>query len=200
MKINKKSQVNILTYVLVCLIILAIAVIRQPTLRAWTKINNKQMWQELLVNINLNDETLPQDLWQFREFYSRGQIYLQKNQEISIPPSILAVVKLPDSFNPYLLFTSPMLLSIEGDISENDQVFLSPQSINELGYQLTMQTATTQVITNQAKTDAVIIAVFDLEESGLANGYLHFDLRDELFKESLSNKKWLVVSLVKLKS
>jgi len=69
-----------------------------------------------------------------------------------------------------------------------------------LGYQLTMQTATTQVITNQAKTDAVIIAVFDLEESGLANGYLHFDLRDELFKESLSNKKWLVVSLVKLKS
>lgn len=199
MKIIKKSHVNILTYGLVCLIILVIAFIRQPSLRARLKINNNKMWQELLSNINLDNKTLPQDFWKFRDFYSRGEIYLQKNQEINIPESISSIVKVPESFDLYLLFVSPMLLSIEGNISENDQVFLSQQSINKLGYKLITQTATTQVISNQLMTNAVIISVFDLDEYGLANGYLHFDLRNDLFRESLNNKKWLVISLVALK-
>lgn len=199
MKINKKSHVNILTYAFVGLIILTVAFIRQPTLHSILKFNNSKMWQDLLVNISLDNKTLPQDLWKFREFYFRGEIYLQKNQEIIVPQSISSIVRLPASFNSYLLFVSPMLLSIEGNISTKDQVFLSQRSIDELGYTLTMQTETTQVITNELMKNAIVISIFDFETYGLANGYLHFDLRDKLFKESLNDKKWLVVSLVDLK-
>jgi len=198
MKINKKSCENIWAYLLVGLIIIVLSGLRQPTLRAWLQINNDTMWQTLVEQVNENNLTLGQDLWQFREFYSRGSIYLQKYQTLDVPEELSSIVSFPSSFQPYLLFKSPKIISIEGYAILVDSFFFSQTALSASQWELLLQTNTVQILTNKYTKIALIMAVFDPEVASTANGYLYFDMREELFRTSMQEKKWLVVSLVKL--
>ncbi len=198
MKTAKKSQANTFTYLVVAFIIILIACLKQPTLRSTLGIGNNRMWQELVDQINSDNQNVVQELWKFRDFYSRGTIYLQKNQELVIPDELSSALTFPNSFKPYLVYEAPKIRSVEGSISATDAVFFSKELLDTLGWELLTQTSNVQVIKAKNTNVALVIAVFDLETASTANGYLYFDMREKKFRESVIDKKWLVVSLVTL--
>ncbi|GIK83891.1 MAG: hypothetical protein BroJett025_05130 [Patescibacteria group bacterium] len=198
MNILKKSHANSTVYFVVGLLILVIAFIQQPTLRSWLGIGNTKMWNDLVQTVNSGSQSVAQDVWMFREFYSRGRIYLQKQQQFPIPEELSSTVSLPESFSPYLLFRSPKLVSIEGSFIQTDSLFFSEKYLKSLGWEMVAQSSSTQIVTSKDKTVALIISVFDIQEASTANGYLYFDLRDNTFAQAMNQKKWLTISLVSL--
>lgn len=196
----KKSLPNIAVYLLATVLIIVIAIIKQPTLRSYFAIGNTEMWQKLITKVNESSPTIAQELWQFRDFYSRGTLHLAKNETIVVPRKILNTVALPDTFAPYLLFNSPRTLSVEGSIIEDTEITSLTKKISQdSSWNSIAQSNSVQIFESIDQKNALIIAVFDPQTASTANGYLYFDLRDEQFQKELSGKKWLSISLITLK-
>lgn len=199
MNLLKKSQAKTWTFLFIGLLITVVAIFRHPSIKPMLSYDSQQTWQKLIRVLESDSKLEAQDLWKFREFYSRGTIYLSKYQDIGIPSDISSNFEVPGSFVQHLSFNSSKVQSIEGslDASEAKNVFFAKEDIREDDWEIVIQTDSVQVI-EQHKNKAVIIGLFDMETAGQANGYLHFDLRDDDFKKAHENKKWLVISYVKL--
>lgn len=198
MKLNKKSQANTWIYFVTGLFIIAIAIIQQPTLRSQFGIGNHLLWQSLVTKVTQNHPTIVQEIWMFRDFYSRGTLHLQKQQEITIPHEISSVIRLPETLTPYLFFESPKIKSIEGSLNNAEAILFSQEVVNQPNWELLAQSDSVIILESQTNNTALIIGIFDLETAQTANGYLYFDLQKKSFKESMNNKRWLVISLVSL--
>ena len=196
MNIFKKSQANVWLLCSVAIFITIIAVIRHPSIRPMLSYTSQQTWQDLIKTLENQSSTEAQDLWEFREFYSRGTVTLARYQTLQTPTEFPDVLKLPTSFMHHTAFSSSKIQSIEGSIESSEDVFFSKEDLRELPWQILLQTESVQIIGNTTETQALIIGVFDMETASTANGYLYFDWLNDDFKTQHENKKWLVVSLV----
>lgn len=197
MKSPQKSHANSWPFYLVGFIIIIVAFFKHPSIRSSFELGNSQMWGNLLIQTNDENQNFTQDFWKFREFYSKGTIYLQKYQDLLIPNDIIDVYALPNSFEKYLLFKSNNVVSIEGFVDPKSEVFVYEDNyLNR--WEVIKQTKTTQILKSKSQNVALVISKHNLDQASIANGYLHFDLRDKAFWSENQNKKWLVVCLVTL--
>ena len=77
----KKSQAKNILLVLTTAIIIGVAFLRHPSLKPMLSFNSQQTWQGLFAKLESGEAQEAQELWVFREFFSRGTIYLAKNQD-----------------------------------------------------------------------------------------------------------------------
>jgi hypothetical protein len=196
MNLFKKSQAKTQVLLFTGLIIVVVAILRHPSIKTMLSSDSKQSWQKLIQVLESDNGLEAQNIWQFREFYSRGTIYLSKYQVLEVPSNISSNFEVPTSFVQHMSFNSNKIQSIEGSIDKAENVFFNKEDLWQ-DWKITTQTDSVQII-EQNKDKALIIGLFDMETAGQANGYLHFDLRDDNFKKAHENKKWLVVSYVKL--
>ena len=200
MKLFKKSHAKVITFIIALLVIVIVAFLRHPSLKSFifSSYNHQQSWKNLHETLSSNKISEAQNLWQFREFYSRGTIYLAKYQNLTVPTDISSNFQLPTSFIPHTLYLSDQIQSIEGTIDNNSPVFFTQENLPNIDWAETYKSEKIQIIENNKINSAIIIGVFNIEEASIANGYLYFDFRDEEFQTKNSNNKWLVVSVVNL--
>jgi hypothetical protein len=176
-----------LNFTIVAILIISIALLRHPSLSSGYTL------QKYIDNINTLDQLQSddnsikqaQELWKFREFYSRGEIVLSKYENITYPTIIAEF--LPESFDVYLLFSAKKTKSIEGTISTEDWNKLLSEYDKGINF-----------VKSEDGSNTIIIGLFDIESASKANGFLHFDLRNDEFKKNSENKMWLVVTMVRL--
>lgn len=194
----KKSSAKSIVFIITAVLISLIALFRLPSFKPMLSYTQHITWQDFILDVESGSDNEAQTLWEFREFYSRGIIYLSKFQELQIPETLTEFYTIPNSFVPHTLFHSDKIDSIEGFIDADTNPFLTQEDVHESGWAIHVQTDQIQIVRNHSETGFLIIATFDLETASQANGYLYFDMRDKNFAEEHKNKKWVVISFVKI--
>lgn len=197
MNLHKKIHPNHVLLVSATIIIIVIAFLRHPSLKPMLSFNSQQTWNSLISNLESGPENEAQEIWIFREFFSRGTIYLSKYQELDVPSEISENFSVPESFDQQMSFVSGKVLGVEGTIDSTQKVFFNDEDLKGTGWEIYLQTENVQILEREKK-EAYIIGVFDMQTASEANGYLHFDYRDDDFKQANQNKKWLVVDYVQI--
>jgi len=199
----KKSQAKYLAFFLTGFLIFSLALVLHPSIRSLFPQYRSNLFKELISTVSSPDSqtALVQSFWEFREFYSRGNITLAKHTQITVPSKITSVILLPDEFTPYLAFNSNKITSIEGFVPSQIQILISKEALQTKtgeNWSLKANSSQYRVFVNQTNKKALIITRFDLETASKANGYLHFDLREDAFVQQHKDDVWVTISLVEL--
>ncbi|PIR62032.1 MAG: hypothetical protein COY81_04210 [Candidatus Pacebacteria bacterium CG_4_10_14_0_8_um_filter_43_12] len=197
----KKANTRHLTqnrwFIIAACVVIVLALIRQPSLKTLWPVFGWYQWQQLKSSVQADQKLTAQQLWQFREFYSRGKISLFSNQKFDIPNQISTNFSLPTDFQPYLIFESKKTLSLEGFSSTAEINSLINQKISA-DSSVVSSLPTTQIWQSKNDNVAYIVVSYSIPEAAQANGYLYFDLRAENFAQSVQGKQWLILTIVKL--
>ena len=199
----KKSQAKYLVFFLTGFLLLFLGIFLHPTTRSLFPQYRTDLFTELIPVISQPSSQAPlaQKFWQFREFYSRGEITLAKYSELQVSEQITQIISVPEDFSPYLKFESSKIISYEGSVSNKEDFLISQEELKTtkwLDWQLKADSTQYQIFVNESQQKAITLTRFDLEPSSKANGYLHFDLREDEFKEKHSEDVWVTMSLVDL--
>ena len=184
--------------IIVTCLLVVIAIFFHPSINSklWHPYR-QSLFNTYIINISTEQPLSAADHWYFREFYSRGKITLSKYDPEKARLASKNVLSVSLAFEPYLLFESDKITSVEGPIDPqivplliNSAVFETYETItSSLFYRLTINRTTNQ---------ALLITIYTLEDAALANGYLSFDLRNEEYKNSVATKHWVMITRIDL--
>jgi hypothetical protein len=199
----KKSQAKYLVFFLTGFLIFILGILLHPTTRSLFPHYRTNLYNELIMDISSprSEVSMVQDFWKFREFYSRGEITLAKHSEVTIPEQISSVMTVTEGFTPYLDFHSDKIVSVEGTLSNQDTILVPLEDLSTdkwEGWKLRADSSQYRVLENETEQKALIITRFELETASKANGFLHFELRDEEFVQEHASDVWVTISLVDL--
>lgn len=194
----KDSKLTLYGLLAAGVLLLLVTLYKHPSFRPMFHFTTQQTWSKFLVEMQKGATNEAQEIWEFREFFDRGTIYLSKYQALEIPSKISDVYTFNQDFSPHTIFISGKIKSVEGTVPQDTEVFIEENPFVEIGWQERHKSEYVQIMINRTETLGLIIAQFPIELAQTANGYLHFDLRDVELVKQFENKKWVVISVVEI--
>jgi hypothetical protein len=197
----KKKNTNYLQKhfpIIVTCLIVVIAAFTHPSLNS-TLLSpyRASLFNRYIKTISIDNPLSAADHWEFREFYSRGNITLASNNPDTVQQVSSQMFHNTADFQPYLLFRSNKITSIEGSIEPLSVPLVIGSNIFE-DHEIIAESMYFKLGVNHSSNTALLAQIYTIQDAALANGFLNFALRDEVAAEQLQNKHWLVISEIRL--
>lgn len=184
--------------IIVTCLMVVIAIFFHPTINSTLlKPYRQVVFNNYFKTLSAHQPIAANDLWYFREFYSRGHFTLSKYDPEFVQTLSDQTFNLPATFQPYLVFQSDKITSVEGSIEPLavTSVINSPLFDD---YEIIAQSMFFKYGINRSNNTALLAQTYTIPDAAHANGFLLFDLRDEAIAQSLSQKHWLVLEKINL--
>lgn len=155
--------------------------------------SNNRKFQEYKKSLERDLTVEPQQFWEIREFYGKGDILfskdsLDKDKVRSALHNIGISLKDPAA-KPFMLYVSPRWITIDSFVSSTDIIKL----VDLQDQKITKGTTTNIYIDDQDNKKIVLLFVKPISELEKANGYFDYKQWD---KELLKDKYWLSASVI----